>query len=212
LLSTADESEDEVKQDRARRTYRQLLDSAAAEFLLHGFAGTNLEAVAARSRVTKGALYGHFASKAELAKALTQRFEDTWAQLLSPSQRRDRSVVCTLRELTIGFARRMDDDPQFAAGLRLATDAARAARREPAPVGELRDVLERLIHEAQQAGQIDTGHRPEVLARLVLVLLLGAHSTRWEAGGGGLAEQVQEIWDVVEPMMTDGGAQPTPGP
>ncbi|WP_330288882.1 TetR family transcriptional regulator [Streptomyces sp. NBC_00576] len=198
-----------MKQDRARRTYDQLLDSAATEFLRHGFTGTNLAAVAARSQVTKGALYGHFASKAELADELTRRFEDTWAQLLSSSGRSDRSLVCTLRELTTELARRLDDDPRFAAGLRLATDAARVDRREPAPIGELRDVLESLVREAQRDGRTHTEQRPEVLARLVLVLLLGTHSTRWGAEGGGLAEQVREIWDVVQPVMAE---RPAGGP
>ncbi|MFH8775718.1 TetR family transcriptional regulator [Streptomyces sp. NPDC017958] len=181
-----------MKQDRARRTHEVLLDSAAAEFVLHGFAGTNLSDVAARSRVTKGALYGHFASKAELAEELTRGFEEEWAKFLASAG----SSLCSLRELTVGLARRMDEDVRFPAGLRLTMDAARASRREPVPLGELRVKLVELVRDAQREGQIDAGHRPEVLARVVVALLMGAHSTRWTAEGES-GEEVGELWDVV---------------
>ncbi|MET7484783.1 TetR family transcriptional regulator [Streptomyces sp. NPDC005538] len=179
-----------MKQDRARRTYEELLDAAAAEFVRHGFAATNLSDIAARTRLTKGALYGHFASKADLADELTRGFEKEWAELLAASG-------WTLGKLTIGLARRMDDDPRFAAGLRLVTDAAWADRREAVPIGELRERLARLIGEAQSDGRIDTEHRPEALARLVLALLMGTHHTRW--GTGGSVAQVREMWEVLLP-------------
>ncbi|MGW2746732.1 TetR family transcriptional regulator [Streptomyces sp. NPDC001450] len=181
-----------MKQDRARRTHEVLLDSAAAEFVLHGFAGTNLSDVAARSRVTKGALYGHFASKAELAEELTRGFEEEWGKLLASAG----SSLGSLRELTVGLARRMDEDVRFAAGLRLTADAARVSLREPVPLGELRGKLLELVQDAQREGRIDAGRRPEVLARLVVALLMGAHSTRWSAEGEG-GEEVGELWDVV---------------
>ncbi|ASN28512.1 TetR family transcriptional regulator [Streptomyces pluripotens] len=179
-----------VKQDRARRTHELLLDSAAAEFVRHGFAGTNLSDVVARARLTKGALYGHFASKAELAEELTRWFEEAWRTVLA-------SVGNSLRELTVGLARRIDDDVRFAAGLRLATDAARTDRREPAPLGELRARLHALVVDAQREGRIDAGHRPEVLVRFVVALVMGMHSTRWSTRQEGSDNEVLEVWDLV---------------
>ena len=41
----------------------------------HGFAATSLDAVAKRARVTKGAIYHHFASKRDLFKAVLDRQE-----------------------------------------------------------------------------------------------------------------------------------------
>ncbi|MCZ0988417.1 TetR family transcriptional regulator [Streptomyces diastatochromogenes] len=184
-----------MKQDRARRTHELLLDSAAAEFVLHGFAGTNLSDVAARSRVTKGALYGHFDSKAELAEELTRGFEEEWAKLLA-------SAGSSLRELTVGLARRMDEDVRFAAGLRLTADAARVSRQEPVPLGELRVRLLELIRDAQREGRIDAGHRPEVLARFVVAVLMGEHATRWSG-----VEEVGELWDLVLCALEGRGAQ-----
>jgi AcrR family transcriptional regulator len=195
LVSTSvDTRTDEVKQDRARRTHELLLDTAAAEFVLHGFAGTNLSDIAARARLTKGALYGHFASKAELAEELTRGFEEAWDKVLA-------SAGTSLRELAVGLARRMDEDVRFAAGLRLTTDAARTDRTEPAPLGELRCRVRELIVEAQREGRIDAGHRPELLARMVVALVVGVQGTAWAS-----AEDFADLWDAVLLALMGSGA------
>ncbi len=51
-------------------TRQALIDSAMSLFAERGFAGTSLEEVTARARVTKGALYHHFRSKAALFEAV----------------------------------------------------------------------------------------------------------------------------------------------
>jgi AcrR family transcriptional regulator len=51
-------------------TRRALLDSAASLIAERGYAGTSLEEVTARARVTKGALYHHFRGKRALFEAV----------------------------------------------------------------------------------------------------------------------------------------------
>jgi AcrR family transcriptional regulator len=53
-----------------------LLDSASACFFEAGFAATSLDHVAQRARVTKGAIYHHFASKRELFVAVLERQQE----------------------------------------------------------------------------------------------------------------------------------------
>lgn len=69
------------RQDRAERTRNVILDAAAEAFEARGFAGASLSDILARAGVTKGALYFHFASKEELAKALV---EEQWRIELPP--------------------------------------------------------------------------------------------------------------------------------
>ncbi|WP_308036310.1 TetR family transcriptional regulator [Streptomyces sennicomposti] len=187
-----------MKQTRARHTHELLMDSAAAEFVRHGFSGTNLSDVVARARLTKGALYGHFTSKAELAEELERRFERAWGEVLASSG-------ASPRRLVIELARRVDDDVQFAAGLRLTRDAALGDQRDPAPFGALRRHLEALIDEGRREGRIGADHEPGLLARFVVALLMGACSNRWTAAdrAGGMEEQVREMWDVVVPVLGD---------
>lgn len=50
-------------------TRGDLVRSAVALFTKHGYAGTSLDVIAARARVTKGALYHHFRGKQDLFEA-----------------------------------------------------------------------------------------------------------------------------------------------
>jgi AcrR family transcriptional regulator len=56
-------------------TKRALLDVAQDLFTEHGYAGTSLDAIVAGARVTKGALYHHFAGKQAVFEAVFERVE-----------------------------------------------------------------------------------------------------------------------------------------
>ena len=64
------------REEYAEATYEALLDSASACFFEAGFAATSLDHVAQRARVTKGAIYHHFASKRELFLAVLERQQE----------------------------------------------------------------------------------------------------------------------------------------
>jgi AcrR family transcriptional regulator len=64
------------REEYAEATFEALLDSAAACFFETGFAGTSLDQVAHRARVTKGAIYHHFSSKRELFQAVLDRQQE----------------------------------------------------------------------------------------------------------------------------------------
>jgi AcrR family transcriptional regulator len=61
-------------------TKRALLDVAEDLFTEHGYAGTSLDAIVAGARVTKGALYHHFAGKQALFVAVFERVEHEASQ------------------------------------------------------------------------------------------------------------------------------------
>lgn len=56
-------------------TRQALVDSAVALFTERGYAGTSLDEIARRARVTKGALYHHFAGKQALFEAAFEAVE-----------------------------------------------------------------------------------------------------------------------------------------
>ncbi|HET9138165.1 helix-turn-helix domain-containing protein, partial [Actinophytocola sp.] len=55
--------------DYSESTRAALVESAVELFTRHGYAGTSLDAVAKRARLTKGALYHHFNGKQALFEA-----------------------------------------------------------------------------------------------------------------------------------------------
>jgi TetR/AcrR family transcriptional regulator, transcriptional repressor for nem operon len=69
-------------------TRTKLLD-AAQELILHaGFGGTSVDKVIEKAGVTKGTFFYHFDSKADLAKALIDRFSCKDIELLEDALRR----------------------------------------------------------------------------------------------------------------------------
>ena len=61
-------------------TRQQLIDAAFAEIHRHGFGPTGLDAVLARTDVTKGALYHHFDSKEALGYAVFDEIVVPWVR------------------------------------------------------------------------------------------------------------------------------------
>jgi AcrR family transcriptional regulator len=59
--------------ERTEATTSALVDAARALFARDGYAGTSLDAVAAKARVTKGAVYHHFEGKRQLFEAVFTR-------------------------------------------------------------------------------------------------------------------------------------------
>ena len=64
------------REEYAEATHEALLDSAALCFFESGFGPTSLDHVAQRARVTKGAIYHHFASKRDLFLAVLERQQE----------------------------------------------------------------------------------------------------------------------------------------
>ena len=55
-------------------TRLEILDAAQDLILAQGFAGTSVDAILGRTRLTKGAFFHHFPSKHDLALALVERY------------------------------------------------------------------------------------------------------------------------------------------
>jgi TetR/AcrR family transcriptional repressor of nem operon len=58
------------------KTKSLILDAAHNLVMGHGLAGTSIDMVLAKAEVTKGAFFYHFKTKADLARALVQRYAD----------------------------------------------------------------------------------------------------------------------------------------
>jgi AcrR family transcriptional regulator len=66
----------------AAQTREALLDSALVVFAERGFAAAQLEDIARRAEVTRGALYHHFTGKADLFQAT---LDERWGSVLGPA-------------------------------------------------------------------------------------------------------------------------------
>src|SRR5258708_4930982 len=77
------------REEYTEATRRALLDSAAEAFVDRGFAGAPLDDIAQSARLTKGALYHHFASQQALFRAL---FEEGGGEVIAAVSRAARGA------------------------------------------------------------------------------------------------------------------------
>ncbi|MFI6155004.1 ScbR family autoregulator-binding transcription factor [Kitasatospora sp. NPDC051170] len=153
-----------MRQERAVRTRRLILEAAASVFDEHGYEGATINQVVARAGVTRGALYFHFTSKRELARGvLAEQFGRT------DVPRRH----CRLQEfvdLGMLVAHLMPRDPMLSAGARLSL--GRHPLGEPeggASPGWIKRV-EALLEAADEAGEL----LPHVVPAETAWLMTGA--------------------------------------
>ncbi|MFE4516121.1 ScbR family autoregulator-binding transcription factor [Kitasatospora sp. NPDC056783] len=102
-----------VRQERALRTRRLILEAAASVFDEFGYEGATIGEVVSRAGVTRGAVYFHFASKRDLAQGVV---EEQFVQDGVPER------SCKLQEFVdtgMVVAHLMPRDPLLSAGARL---------------------------------------------------------------------------------------------
>ena len=184
-----------MKQDRARRTHALLLDAAAVEFAAHGATAGSLDRVAERTGLTKGALYGHFPSKAALVSELLAQFEAVWRELLHHADTVPGSALAALDRLLLELAQRLGDDPRFSCGMRLIVDAAQVEGQVPSQFPELRD---RFMSVAAER------HRPAAQIIRDLMRLYIAESETPNARTAQTLRKSREGGDVIEASSVAG--------
>ncbi len=158
----------------AAETRERLLRAAADVFAERGYDGTRVADIAAAAGVSNGALYAHFASKADLlVAALRAHGRNLLADMFAAGP--DRPVVELLLAVGRSLPRRRD-----ARGY-LITEALVAARRDEDVarpmheyVGERADWLAGLMRLAQAGGELDPALSPAALAHFCLLLAMGS--------------------------------------
>lgn len=143
-----------MAQERAQITRQAVLDAAAAVFDEKGFAGAAISGILERAGVTRGAMYFHFRSKEDLAKALIEE-QEAWRlgvvlQGSSPLQR--------LIGLGETFARALQDNAVIRASIRLTLERGTFTVVDAAtPYQNWKDAVRELLSQARQAGQLRPG-------------------------------------------------------
>ncbi len=158
----------------AAETRERLLRAAADVFAERGYDGTRVADIAAAAGVSNGALYAHFASKAELlVAALRTHGRQLLAELFAADP--DRSITELLLVVGRWLPRRRD-----ARGY-LIVEALVAARRDQDVarpmrdyVGERADWLAGLVSVGQAAQELDPALSPNALAHFCLLLAMGS--------------------------------------
>ncbi len=97
----------------AARTREAILDVGLHVFAERGFAGAQLEDIARRADVTRGAFYHHFTNKADLYLAILQERWDTVMAPLLQQLRGRRKPATRLHAFVVAFIEAVRSDPRM---------------------------------------------------------------------------------------------------
>lgn len=168
-----------MKQERSRRTRDRILDAAAAEFAEHGYVAANLQHVAERAMLTKGAVYGHFASKADIATLMADHFERRVQAVITADLRRggaDADIWHRVSALTSDLVHQVTSDRRSGAALRLGIEEVLAGSPEPQALSRLRAHLASFALPEDGAADGPPSSGP-ALADVVLAAVVGMYYT-----------------------------------
>jgi TetR/AcrR family transcriptional repressor of nem operon len=171
--------------ERATDTRTRLLDAAEQLVLDRGFAGTTVGAVIDRVGVTKGAFFHHFDSKAELGRALVERYAEAdireFEQNLALAERLSDDPLRQMLAFVTLYQEKMEGLEAPYAGCLMASycyeqdlldeETLSVGRRTMAEWRRrLSEKLDRVVEEHPPAGEVDIAG----LADMVTVIVEGA--------------------------------------
>ena len=158
----------------AAETRERLLSAAADIFAERGYDGTRVADIATAARVSNGALYAHFGSKAELlVAALRAHGRRVLADLVAADP--GRPVTDALLAVGRCLPRRRESRGYLIVeALVAARRDAEVARLMRGYVGEHAGWLAELVGAAQTGGELDPALSPDALAHFCLLLSMGS--------------------------------------
>ncbi|MFJ8150346.1 ScbR family autoregulator-binding transcription factor [Streptomyces sp. NPDC096094] len=159
-----------VKQDRAIRTRRTILEAAARVFEERGYQSATIAEILGTAGVTKGALYFHFESKEQLAQGVLHEQDQ---RFVIPDR------ACKLQELAdvvLLHAYRLQSDPMVRAGVRLSMDQHAEGLDRSGPFLRWSHVCRELLEKAQAQSELLPHVVPSVTADVMVGTFAGVQS------------------------------------
>ncbi|MFE5143548.1 ScbR family autoregulator-binding transcription factor [Streptomyces fagopyri] len=137
-----------VRQERAIRTRRAILNAAASVFDERGYEAATIGEVLARAGVTKGALYFHFPSKQALAEGvLAEQFSGF---VLAPRASKLQELV----DMGLALAYRMRRNPVVSASARLSLGQEMGVIFGTWTITTWLEATEKVLREAREQGEL----------------------------------------------------------
>ncbi|MFE3292964.1 ScbR family autoregulator-binding transcription factor [Rhodococcus sp. NPDC059234] len=190
------------QQERARRTRAAIVEAAAVEFARRGYAAASVNTILEGSHATKGAMYFHFESKEDLARAVLASALERYTESIDRWKRVDADPFQVLHAIIVELADRFASETIVQAEFRLII--------EPEFYSEVRSggsqVWGRTAHElvvrAQREGQLRPNADPAVFSRVLGACLAGQrYMLDMTTDSTGLRERFEEAFAVVLEAM-----------
>lgn len=187
------------RQRQKAATRAAILQTAAEEFDAHGYSATSVARIADRLGLTKGSVYFHFPSKAELAAEVVRSGSHAWDPVVREIDESGLTGLDALQHLSTAAARRFRDDVALRAAARLTTEGP--ADGLPDPFTSWISLVRRYLDRAVGAGQVRTDVDVDSLAWHLVATFLGMQElTRRVADPDDPVDRLERFW----PFLLDG--------
>ncbi|MFJ8313287.1 MULTISPECIES: ScbR family autoregulator-binding transcription factor [unclassified Streptomyces] len=197
-----------LKQERAVRTLRSLIDSAADVFRRHGYVQARLADISAGAGVSAGALHFHFESKAALASTVQSTAAVSLrAAAHAATLRPDTDALQRLINASHALADTLRRDVVARAGVQLNGDPA--CENEWDMCQEWRQYVQRLLAQAADEHLLTEGATlhdaaASIVAATTGMELLARNDAEWLS-----PETLTRFWEVVLPSLATPAALTT---
>jgi AcrR family transcriptional regulator len=189
-------------QKRAEVTRRALLHAAAEVFTRRGYADTKLSEVLTQALATKGALYFHYGSKEELARAVieegTRRFTAVCTpHLASPTPAFEAMIGISF--VTVDAAL---NDAVMGATFRLITEMGDYRSSETDTFATWISTYQLLARRAIDEGDLREDTDPDAVGQLLVELFAGARLLATATDNPAtLPTRTAMAWDLLLPVL-----------
>ncbi|MCX5387490.1 ScbR family autoregulator-binding transcription factor [Streptomyces sp. NBC_00083] len=183
-----------ARQERALRTRRMILETAAEMFNELGYDATTIGTLIERVQITRGGLYFHFTSKEELARAVLD--EAVTLEGAAPQAFKLQEWV----DLALLLAHRVPREPVLRASIRLSVDSkARTmfGTRWPDWIA----VGTELLGEAKERGELLPHVDPEEVGRLLVGAWTGVQLVTEALSGRDLSQEISGLFALLLPSI-----------
>ncbi|MBT2547846.1 ScbR family autoregulator-binding transcription factor [Arthrobacter sp. ISL-65] len=191
-----------VLQDRAKATREAIIVGAAAVFEEHGYGSASLTQVSDAAKVTKGALYFHFQSKEDLARAV---IEEQHRIVVAESETLvipDRPALPTMILLCRVFGLKLVHEPVVRAGIRLTLEATAFGEPVQGPYEDWIAVMEQLTERAKREKQVRSSVDSAALARYLVASFTGVQMVSGVlTGRADVMQRIEEMWAILLPGL-----------
>ncbi|MER6449415.1 ScbR family autoregulator-binding transcription factor [Streptomyces venezuelae] len=184
-----------VKQDRAVRTRRAILEAAAVVFEDRGYGAAKLTDIVRLANVTKGALYFHFDSKEHLAQAVIDAQVSMHAPV-TPQEFKAQEFV----DVGMVFSHRLRYDVLMRGSARLTLEQNGRELDRAAPYQGWIDLHTALLVQAQERGELLPHVDPSGPSRLVVGSFAGLNVMA-QTLGLDLDREISALYTSVLPSM-----------
>ncbi|MFD5815774.1 ScbR family autoregulator-binding transcription factor [Streptomyces sp. NPDC127038] len=184
------------QQERAVRTRETLVRAAAEVFDEVGYDGASINKILERAGATTGAMYFHFKSKEELARAVIL---EQAADLRLPE---GRGGLQQLLDMTGYLAVEMQRNILFRAGVRLAVEQGATGLQDYAIYEWWADQFRQELERAREMGQILPGVQEAEFARVLVGAYTGTQiMSQISTGRADLPERIASMWRCLLPAL-----------